>query len=198
MGEWSANNQARATAVWDKLLGFYGDSLLRRFGAEPPAEWAEAIGMLADAQVTRGIRRLMFGAGAKGVPSLPEFMRVCRVLGDDAPDEGPRPIALPALPTGNFDGWAMTANNRFMKYVMHRIQENTRAWGSGGSTQQAENTRIAVAYKNAWAQDMREACTVDSNGEILMPPQEEQDRQWVACMARAEADILATMQRMAA
>lgn len=187
MGEWSANRQVRATAVWDKLLGFFGDSLLRKFGPEPPPEWVEAIDDVSDFQVTRGFKRLYSWKG--GVPNLPDFMRVCRTIGDEF-DSGPKPIALPKPEEQKFDGWDISANMRFFKYTSHRLMEHRGCWGKAGSATLEEATRIAVSYKNAWAQDMREAFMVsESTGELTPPPEEFQASTWFECMRRAEADI---------
>ena len=176
--------------MWDKLLGYFGDSLLRKFDATPPPEWVEAVEDLNDFQIRRGFRRLTFGWKG-GVPNLPDFVRLCRAIGDDAPDEGPAQLVrLPPPPTVQCDGWDISANNRFLKYVSHRLTEAPRAWGPAGSTRQAESTRIAVRYKNAWAQDMREDHVMDqSTGEVMPPATEEQARTFAECMRRAEADI---------
>jgi hypothetical protein len=191
MGEWSANNQARATAVWDKLLGIFGDGIVRKFGEEPPAEWVEAIGDLNDFQIRRGIKRLIYSWKA-GIPNLPDFVRFCRVIGDDAPDEGPSAhIPVPKIEGPKFDGWDISGNMRFWKYISHRLTESHRPWGAPWSQEHAECTRIAVRYKNAWAQDMREATTMDTaTGEIVQPPEFEQARQFSECMRRAESDIV--------
>lgn len=185
-------NQAdRARAVWDRLLGLFGDALLRKFGAEPPQEWETGVGYLTDAQIERGFRRFVFGWKG-GPPSLPDFVRMCRAIGDDSMEEGPRSnlIALPPADDGKFDGWAITSNNRFFRYVAHRLTEHPRAWGAPGSGQQADASRIAVAYKNAWAQDMREGDAVDTgSGEVMRLSREVQDSAWVDAMKRAEADI---------
>ena len=55
---------------------------------------------------------------------------------------------------------------------------------------------MLVAYKNAWAQDMREWNFDRETGEIIDPTMAEQDANWIGCMERAEADIAA--QAMAA
>lgn len=176
--------------MWDKLLGYFGDSLLRKFGEVPPDEWIEAIAELNDFQIRRGFKRLRHDWNG-GAPSLPDFMRYCRAIGDSAPDEGPSErIPVPAIEGPKFDGWDITSNNRFLKYVGHRLTDTPRAWGFPGSAAQAEATRIAVGYKNAWAQDMREASELDAaTGEIVLPPDEFQARMWNECMRRAEADI---------
>src|SRR5690242_10333455 len=149
MGEWSANNQVRATAVWDRLLGFFGDALLRKFDAEPPQEWIEAISELNDFQIQRGFRRLRYGWKG-GVPNLPDFVRFCTAIGDDAPDEGPRQSnPLPAIDGPKLDGWDISGNMKFWKYITHRLTAEYRPWGAPWTEEHAECTRIAVRYKNA-------------------------------------------------
>lgn len=199
MGEWSANKTGQAAiAIWDRLLGYFGDALLRRFGKEPPAEWVEAIGSLNEIQLERGLRRLKY-SGKGGAPSLPEFVRLCRAITDDGIEEGLRPMSLPAPDAGKFDGWDVTANNRFWKYITRRLTLNSRAWGAPGSNRQIEATQIGVSYKNAWALDMREACTVDRDGgELVLPSEEIQAAAWTDCMSRAEADIALLQRRKAA
>ena len=189
--------RARATAVWDRLLGLFGDALLRKFGAEHPQEWETGVGYLTDAQIERGFRRLVFGWKG-GPPSLPDFVRVCRSIGDDTVEEGPQPrhIPLPAADDAKFDGWAITSNNRFFKYIGHRLTSEPRAWGPPAvhANRPLPPMCIAVAYKNAWAQDMRDADTVDTqSGEVVRLSQAEQDRAWVDCMKRAETDIAVLM-----
>lgn len=179
-------------------MGLFGDALLRKFGAEHPQEWETGIGYLTDAQIDRGFRRLVFGWKG-GPPSLPDFVRTCRAVGDDTLEEGPRRIPLPAADDGKFDGWAITSNNRFFKYIGHRLTAHPRAWRPPASTLQADATRIAVGYKNAWAQDMREGDEVDTaSGEVMRLSRETQDRTWDDAMKRAEADIAALMGRKAA
>ena len=173
--------------------------MLRKFGDAPPEEWSEAIDELNDFQIRRGFRRLTFGWKG-GVPNLPDFVRLCRAIGDDAPDEGPRQhVALPAPPAQQFDGWDLAANNRFRKYVTRRLTEYPRAWGAPASARQADATRVAVSYKNAWAQDMREADSLDpTTGEIVRVSEDDQSRTFAECMVRAEADIVVFLRGKAA
>jgi hypothetical protein len=185
--------------VWHKLLGFFGEGLLRKFSETPPDEWVEAIAELNDFQLRRGFRRLTFGWKG-GVPNLPDFVRFCRAIGDDAPDEGPvERVPVPALEGPNLDGWDIAGNVRLWKYVTRRLTEVPRAWGAPKSTQLEESTRIIVAYKNAWAQDMRELSGVEaSTGEIVQPPEDELTRHFDDCMKRAETDIAVLLRGKAA
>lgn len=169
-------------------MGFFGDSLLRKFDAEPPDEWVAAINALSDFQLERGLKRLLFSW--KGAPpNLPDFMRLCRAIGDEF-DDGPKPKALAAPDTWKGDHWDITANIKFWKYITHRLTESYRPWGAAWTEEHAACTRIAVAYKNAWAQDMREYAD-EETGEVGKPPQEYGDRMFADCMRRAEADIAA-------
>jgi len=168
---------------------FGGPAVERKYGLTPPPEWVAMMGRLTDFQIDRGIRRLAYN-GARDVPSLPQFTSLCRTVGNDDVDEGPRRIALPAPDTRKFDTCDLTANDRLLKYVTARLSANPRAWSAPGSTQQAEATRIAVRHKNAWAQDMREMKLVDpETGETPPYSLAEQETYWVECMKRAETDI---------
>lgn len=177
--------------MWARLLGVFGDGVVRKFGEEPPEEWVDAIGELNDFQIRRGIKRLVFGWKG-GVPNLPDFVRYCRAIGDDAPDEGPtQQVPVPAIEGPKFDDWDISANVRFWKYTTHRLTESYRPWGAPGTPEHAECTRIAVRYKNAWAQDMRESMTMNAaTGEISPPSEADQDQFFRDCMQRAEADIV--------
>jgi hypothetical protein len=173
--------------------------LLRKFGDAPPEEWIEAIDDLSDFSIRRGFKRLQHGWKGAGAPSLPDFVRFCTIIGDDAPGlPQPRP-ALKAPEGPKFDGWDISGNIRFWKYISHRLTESYRPWGAAWSTEHAECTCIAISYKNAWAADMREADIVDSHtGEITRPPEEEQARTFADCMTRAEADIATYRRGLAA
>lgn len=172
-------------------MGYYGDSLIRRFDEEPPQEWIDAIASLNDFQVQRGMRRLLAAKG--GVPSLPEFMRQCRGIGDEFDQADPKPAPpLAKAPETAYDGWDVSGNVRLLKHVTQVSCGGHRPWGPPWTEQHAECTRIAVRYKHAWAQDMRESFTLDqATGELIPPTREIQDANWLECMRRAEADIAA-------
>lgn len=192
-------SHTRANEVWTRFVGMFGGPAVeRKFGPSPPPEWIALLGRLNDFQIDRGIRRLAYN-GAKDVPSLPQFTSLCRAVGSDEYDEGPQRIALPAPDTRKFDGCEIQSNFRFLNYVKARFQDEPRAWGAPNSIQQAEATQIAVRYKNAWAQDMREFKSTDSQTGKLVPyTLAEQDLHWNECMRRAESDIAAYMQAAAA
>ncbi len=84
-----------------------------------------------------------------------------------------------------FDRWDIAANRHFMAYMMRVMAENPRAWGAPNSAEQARTVRKFVAYKNAWATDMREEAV---NGEV---PVERQKLTWAGCMKRAESELRA-------
>lgn len=168
------------------------------------------IGRLKDHELERGMRRLMY-SGAAAPPSLPQFVRLCRTVGD-APDldEGPRVPALPKPAEWQGDRWDVAANRHLVAHLLRELWANPRAYGHPASVhamrtmsrEQFPNAdaspefvravRTLVAYTRAWAQDMREMAA-ESGGVV---PVELQRAAWEDCMARAEADI--AMQRRAA
>jgi hypothetical protein len=162
---------------------------VRKFGEEPPEEWIAALTRVNDYQVERGLRRMVFGWKG-GPPSLPDFVRYCRAIGDEY-DEGPRDRApAPKVEGPKLDGWDISGNIRFWKYITHRLADSYRPWGAASTEEHDRCTGIAMAYKNAWAADMRESDQLDpSSGEIIRLPEEEQSRLFADCMRRAEADI---------
>src|SRR5882672_7305325 len=115
--EWSANKPDLATAVWDRLLGCFGESLLRKFGGEPPQEWIGAIGALNQRQIERGMRRILFGWKG-GPPNLPDFMRLCRSVGTDEFDEGDSGLPKLAHDDGfKGDVWDEAANRYLLGHI---------------------------------------------------------------------------------
>lgn len=167
----------RAKQVWVRLLGLYGDSLLRKFGDEPPPEWAASIGELNDYQLARGMRRLKY-SGKPHAPSLPEFLKLCRTIGhaDDIPDEQPRQN-LPQLAHDglDFDKWDTAGNFRLLSYVLR--------CGTQHRYFDPPQTRVLVALKNRWADLMRDSAVDDD------VPKEDQQATWDQCIRMAEEEI---------
>lgn len=187
-------------------MGLFGDALLRKFDSEPPEEWVAAISMLNDFQLERGLKRMVF-TWKGGPPNLPDFVRICRAIGDDDFDTPKQQIALPRRDEFKGDHWDIAGNMRLLKHITTLLAANSAALGkvlpvrevrsasgalicleSQASSEQVSATELLVAYKKAWSQDMREY--VDSEtGEIGRPPFAEQERTWNGVMDRAMADI---------
>jgi len=197
---------SRASEIWKRFAGMFGaDALERKFGKTPPPEWSVMLSRLKDYEIDRGVRRLAY-SGKPHVPSLPEFTRLCRMLADDSVDEGPQRVALPPPSAFAGDQWDSTSNLRLLKHITTALAAKSDALGvvpvmqyefrdgkriglkSVPSGQQQRCTEILVAYKKAWAQDMREHVDLET-GEIGRPPLVEQNRTWAAVMARAMEEI---------
>ena len=117
------------------------------------------------------------------------------------------------MSTQAFDRWDIAANRHLLAYLMRRMAENPHAYGRPASylamrviarreNQNADASpefvravETLVAYKRAWAQDMREWVDPET-GEVGRPSVDAQKAAWEDCMARAEADI-ATQRRAA-
>lgn len=162
--------------MWARLLGLFGDSLLRKFGDVPPPEWGASIGELNDYQLARGMRRLKY-SGKPHAPSLPEFLKLCRTIGhsDDVPDETPRPAFSQIGCDQSQDKWDVAANFRLLSYVLGK--------GKDRRYFDAPQTRVLVALKNRWADLMRSSAV---NDEV---PLEDQQAAWAECIRMAEEEV---------
>lgn len=161
--------------MWARLLGLFGDSLLRKYGDAPPPEWESSIGELNDYQLARGMRRLKY-SGKPHAPSLPEFMKLCRTIGhaDDIPDERPRPVFPQLAHDSSLDKWDVAANFRLLSYVLRNGKERRYF--------DPPQTRVLVALKNRWADLMRQAGEED-------PELPDQQAAWDECIRMAEDEI---------
>lgn len=182
---------SRASEVWQRFIGLFGGEAVRRkFGDIPPPEWVGVLAGLTDYQLERGMRRLL-GSGKSQVPALPEFRRLCVLIADDELD----PPDLPALAAPGWEGddWDTRANKNLLSFIVHTLTAEPRKFGPVRSymfrkgepcwsPEQADAAKILVAYKKAWAQDMREW-----EGT---PTHAEQVEAWDACMRRAMDSIL--------
>ncbi len=193
--EYSTPN--RAQQVWSHFSGLFGaDALKRKFGPSPPAEWADQLSYLTDAQVRRGFEVTM-NAGSAHVPTLPEFVAYCRNAREfesgDAPQlEGPRT-----------DRWGVEANNHLLAQVRAHAKyyspDSTYEYDQKAGKHLAKSgpigrarTEIVVRWKNAWADDMR----ADDKGAGISIAK--QKAAWQDCMDRADAEIAALSQGKAA
>lgn len=164
-------------------MGCFGDLLVKRFGKRPPPEWNKAVLALSDIQLERGMRRIL-ALGSPVPPSLPEFLKLCRVIGFNA-DLGDRMLS-PQLSldedAAKFDAWDREANRKLFSYIAHAFQLDPCRWGPPKSAIQAECTKIIVRWKNAWAQDQRESPDYTDMTRSI---------QFHDCMVRGEAQITA-------
>jgi hypothetical protein len=113
MTEWSQNKLDRATVVWVTLTQMYGPRLTRDFGESVPEPWRSVIASLSDIQIQRGLRRLT-ASGSGSVPTLPQFSKACRDLGDD---EGQTRPASTYLPSPDYDHFHRFGQKQFFKFI---------------------------------------------------------------------------------
>jgi hypothetical protein len=173
-----SQSASRIEALWHRLIGLYGaDAVRRKFGDSPPPEWRDAVAQIGDAELQRGLRRLVHG-GKAYVPSLPELIKACRTVGQDLESgEGKPYYALPAPEPAITDPWGATANRHLLAWVL----SNNRIFRPTSGNDVAHITAIAVHWKNKWAETMR-ISTEDERqdgGKAL----------WRNCMAQAEREI---------
>lgn len=197
---------SRANQIWTRFAGMFGaDALERKFGKSPPPEWSAMVSRLTGFEIDRGIRRLAY-SGKPHVPSLPEFTKLCRMVGDDALEEGPKRNALPNPDTWVGDVWDVASNRRLLKHITTVLSIKADAFGTVPEMQreyrngqffrlvsvpsplQVKTTGVLLGYKKAWCQDMREFVE-ETTGEIGRPTMAEQNRTWNACMQRAMIEI---------
>lgn len=77
---------SRTADLWRRFIGcFGGDAVHRKYGEEIPPEWIGMVAQLTDAQLEKGLRRMVH-SGTNHVPTLPEFVKWCRTIGGDYED----------------------------------------------------------------------------------------------------------------
>jgi hypothetical protein len=164
-----------ATEVWRRFAGMFGaDAVARKYGNEIPPEWHAMLAKLNEHQVARGVRMLAY-SGKPHVPSLPEFVKLCRDAEHDR--EGSDRLSLP--PRNNYpgDGWDVEANNHFFAYVLRRLRDRKPI--------QPQELPAFLKMKAAWARDCREFVD-EATGEVGRPPIAEQQSWWADVMSTAE------------
>jgi hypothetical protein len=119
------------------------------------------------------MRRLVH-SGRAHVPSLPEFVRLCRTVGNDEEFGGDPPKALPAPDEFQGDGWDLSANRHLLGHLVRSIAIDRRKYTR-------EEVGRLVDAKKAWAADMRD---LSRNGEV---PIEMQRTVWTDYIGRAQA-----------
>jgi hypothetical protein len=157
---------------------FGADALNRKFGKQPPREWEALLSHLTDAQLRHGMGTLA-KSGAEHIPSLPQFIAMCRQA-REFENFGDLPRIAPKMA----NNWTLTANRHLFAYIL-------KCGALRRYFDEAE-TKILVAFKNAWAEDM----AVDDKGQgIAITAQE---AAWADCMERAtQAGATGSSRRLA-
>jgi hypothetical protein len=184
--------------VWRRFVGMFGgDAVERKYGKTVPPEWSAMLSRLKQYEIDRGVRRLAY-SGKAHVPALPEFVKLCRMIGDEV-DEGPRPIQLLAPPEEN--PWIAEGNQHLRSHLNTQLATNSQRYGKPASYEAMKdpkraddknldaspefvrNVHTLVAYKNRWTEMMMNA---DAGQGV---PIDEQQEIWDECMRLAEAEI---------
>lgn len=195
----SADRPDRAAALWRRLSGMFGpDAIARKFGATPPPEWAAMIARLNDFELERGVRRLVY-SGRAHVPTLPEFLRLCRAVEDEADHTGPK-AQLTALPAeAPVSKWQVLGNQHLLAHVLRQAAKRRyyacAETGSGrhplvvagasvATTSASDDlTAPLVQAKNTWALMMEDAA---AEGTL---PADHGRAWWAEMMANADAVV---------
>lgn len=188
-----------AAEVWRRFAGMFGaDTVARKFGDTIPEEWHAMLSRLNEYQIQRGIRMLAY-SGKAHVPSLPEFVKLCRDAEHDR-----ELTSKPALPNPDaFQGsdWEAVANLHLLKHIRTQVAKSSQCYGRGpsygamkdkeqladkvpdASPEFVRNVGILVRFKNLWTEQMK----LSANAEGVPIP--EQQEVWHECMKRAESEI---------
>lgn len=153
---------------------FGADTLDRRYGLTPPDSWRDTFDRMPHVELQRGLRRLSF-SGARHLPTLPEFVKLCRVVGDDQEFGGAKQTQSLTHERRVTDEWGAVAN----AHLMAEVYKNPRRFRPPHGV---AITEILVRWKNEWARLMREATAEDREPSA-------QKSLWRACMNQAEAEI---------
>jgi hypothetical protein len=193
----------RVGALWRGFVGMFGgDVVRRRYGDTAPAEWEAMIGNLKDYELERGMRRLVY-SGKTAPPSLPEFLRLCRTVGDaDGVDDVTRQ-ARPGVPDHwSGDGVDAAANRHLLAYLVRAMAQDPRRYGrpaselamrleqrerssnADASQEFVDNVHVLVRAKALWAEEMRAMPAADRTALC-------QRELWTQFMAAAEHQISA-------
>lgn len=118
----------------------YGTRLTRDFGESVPEPWKQAIASLKRHEIDRGLRRLTAG-GSGSPPTLPQFMKACKTIGEE---EGPsRPATKPQLPAPEIDNFTRAANHWMFNYLRQRTTSRAAL-----KDMIAEKNRLVMQYRS--------------------------------------------------
>lgn len=173
----NAPTSNRVQSLWHLLLALFGiDAVGRKFGQVAPAAWADLLASMNDFQFARGLKRLPL-VGKPHVPSLPEFLRLCRDTGGVGDIDEPYVPAARQVEGPKLRPWQMVGNRHLLSYIRAMTPGRPRRYIGDGPT------GCLVAMKNAWVADME---ADDAAGKL---PGDGGKAGWEDCMGRAEAMI---------
>lgn len=96
------------------MAEMYGGRLTRDLGESVPETWRRTISSLKDFEIQRGLARLLKG-GQASAPSLPQFVKACKMIGED---DGPSaPTNANTLPPPDYDVYHSHGQRCLMKYL---------------------------------------------------------------------------------
>lgn len=178
------SQQSAATEVWRRFSGMFGaDAVERKYGREIPQEWVAICTRLNEYQLQRGIRQLAY-SGKQHVPSLPEFVKLCRDGEHDVKPAQQHP-ALTHQAGPQDDPWGWLANRRLLKHITTVVPKDPTCYGPRDTPSFELNVKVLVAFKNRWADLMRESATAEG------VPIADQEASWNECIRMAEEQIKA-------
>jgi hypothetical protein len=95
----------------------YGQRFLRDFGDSPPEPWISACGALKDHEIKRGLARLA-NTGSGSSPTLPQFVKACRTVGEDDGPKGPRGTRESLPPPQHQEQWHRWGQLALLKFLV--------------------------------------------------------------------------------
>lgn len=162
-----------ADEVWKLFAEMYGATALRnKYGETPPNSWKSAINGLNEYALRRGMKRALHFT--RGVPSLPEFLRMCNEVGGEH-DEGSQPMAPSRqIEHAPLPRWELQANQHLLAHLMRLALEHK-------SIREQDMPHYHTA-RLAWASDMRDA---EATNEIPADNGRQWFREYIANADRA-------------
>lgn len=127
----------------------YGSRLTRDFGESVPEPWTSAIRTLNDRQIQRGLRKLT-DAGSASSPTLPVFVKACRMLDDEDGSHGRANV--PALP--GYDDYHQLGQRWLFAFLLKH-----------GGIEPATLPKV-VAAKNRIVAEFRASGDIEDKGRV--------------------------------
>jgi hypothetical protein len=169
-----------AGELWVRFAGMFGaETLSRKYGDRPPEEWVKVVGKLRRPEFERGLRRMLH-SGKPHIPTLPEFLRLCREVGGDDSGGNPEPLKLSAPLQPPPDKIVREASKNLLREILRAGHRWGPERGDRAGRHEAD-TLIIVRWKNEWVRLMRSA---DDEERVANHRQ-----WWRQCMSSAWAEI---------